>query len=286
MLEFREIDYHQDIPDAVNLIRKELDSQYTENFFRWKHINNPFGQSYGLLATDNNKIIGLRMFMFWKFYNKNRIVTALRPVDTVVDKNYRGKGLFKKLTLQGLEENKGNYDIIFNTPNENSLPGYLKMGWAKIPANEFKLGLFDFLSFNKKTQSIEFNQISKLNSDSSFFETYKCEAFLKWRYSDSRYKIARLNSATIIYSLSKIGFLKQIIIQELIGDIIDIKALVKTLCKEYRTVFVYYYVNDQTKKLSPFYQRKQKQAIIVAREDIQSIAGNINFSLGDLEGKL
>src|SRR5690606_29942836 len=109
-------------------------------------------------ATDNGKIVALRMFMFWKFHNsvENKSVIAIRPVDTVVDYNYRGQGLFKKLTLKGLEACKGRYDLIFNTPNENSLPGYLKMGWEYKNPKYFKVGMI-LPSFSKR--NVEFGDL-------------------------------------------------------------------------------------------------------------------------------
>src|SRR5690606_36927640 len=43
-----------------------------------------------------------------------------------------GKGIFKKLTLALVEFCKERQDhFVFNTPNEQSKPGYLKMGWEE-----------------------------------------------------------------------------------------------------------------------------------------------------------
>ncbi|WP_051935903.1 GNAT family N-acetyltransferase [Salegentibacter sp. Hel_I_6] len=287
MLDFREIDYQKDISEVVKLIKRGLDKGYTEEFFRWKHLKNPFGKSYGLMAIDNGKIIGLRMFMFWKFsnVNVNKNLIAIRPVDTVVDEDYRGKGLFKELTLRGLEECKGKYDLVFNTPNENSLPGYLKMGWEKVPENSFKLGLFNCFFYGGKT--LELTQLPvSLISKSEGWQTFKSGSFLKWRYEDPKYKSASLKTAIVIYSINDLGFFKQIVVQELFGEVNDIRDIIKAVCKKHVTVFVYYYSNLQTKGLKPFYKQARKEAIVVARGDVNKVASNINFSLGDLEGKL
>ena len=54
------------------------------------------------------------------------------------DPDYQGKGLFTALTMHGLDELRDDgVDFVFNTPNDQSLPGYLKMGWqvvGKVPA--------------------------------------------------------------------------------------------------------------------------------------------------------
>ena len=43
-----------------------------------------------------------------------------------------GTGVFTRLTLAALEELKIDTDLVFNTPNGKSLPGYLKMGWRRV----------------------------------------------------------------------------------------------------------------------------------------------------------
>ncbi len=276
------------LKQVIELINTNLDPNYSIEFFRWKHIENPFGRSYGLVATDRGKIIGLRMFMFWRFFNKieNKSLTAIRPVDTVVDSNYRGKGLFKKLTLKGIEDCKGKYDLIFNTPNENSLPGYLKMGWSKIPANYFCLGLYHFLPFDSKISGLKQFSLNKgLNSNG--WETQKSESFLQWRYRDSKkYKAVSLGTANIIYSVGKLGPLNQIVIHELYGEVNDMRHIVREVCRKHVTLLVYCYLNKQQKKLKPLFLRPRKQAIIIQKEDTNLISNHINFSLGDLEGKL
>lgn len=131
MLTYREIDYKKDVSEIIYLLRTSLSDNHTEEGFLWKHYYNPFGQSYGRVACDNDNIVGVRMFMFWEFRKGQQIIKAIRPVDTITHPDYRGRGIFKKLTLEGLEECSGNYDLVFNTPNENSLPGYIKMGWKR-----------------------------------------------------------------------------------------------------------------------------------------------------------
>lgn len=288
MLEFREINYQNDVPDIVNLISKGLDKEYTEDFFRWKHLENPFGKSFGLVATDNGKIVGLRMFMFWKFTNKkeNKIITAIRPVDTVVDNAFRGKGLFKKLTLQGLDKCAGKYDIIFNTPNENSLPGYLKMGWEKVLTNHFEYGLKVPFFSSGYPKNLGISKFPDFPIAVDQWETLRDEIFLKWRYKNGKYHSVVLKSAGLIYSLDKLGFLNQIIIQEIFGETEDKNKLLSSLCRKYSTIFIYFYSNFHMHDIKFLYKRKRKHATVVQKNDTYGISGNLILSLGDLEGKL
>lgn len=180
MLEFREIDYSNDIPEIVDLLRTSLSEKHTKESFKWKHIDNPFGKSLGFLALDKNKIIGVRMFMKWDFSNEGEIIHALRPVDTVTHSDYRNKGIFKKLTLDGLEKYKNNYDLIFNTPNQNSYLGNLKMGWKKYPIKiNFKFALILPLLTKSHTDNPPINS-DKNKVSYNYFTTNKSSSYLQW----------------------------------------------------------------------------------------------------------
>ena len=282
---FREIEYEDDINEVVSLIREGLDRACTERFFRWKHLENPFGKSYGLVATDDGKIVGLRMFMFWKFHNKSqdRTLTAIRPVDTVVNTHYRGKGLFKQLTLKGLEACKGKFDMVFNTPNENSLPGYLKMGWEQKRTKYFKTG-FVFPFFSKK--NLEFGHLPEnIFSPDNVWETLKDSTYLRWRFQDENYKISKYKDAFIIYSITRANKQNQIVIQEAFGNKKELKELLGYLAKMENSLFIYYYANELLDSLF-ILKFKRKKSVVVIKDDSFKIGNKIIFSLGDLEGKL
>jgi len=53
----------------------------------------------------------------------------MRAVDTATHPAFQGRGIFSRLTQEALERIRPDAALIFNTPNEKSLPGYLKMGW-------------------------------------------------------------------------------------------------------------------------------------------------------------
>lgn len=101
-------------------------------FFRWKHLDNPVGRSLMLVAEDETGIVGLRALMRWRFRLGGRTLRAVRAVDTATDPRRQGQGIFSRLTTAALEELRGDADLVFNTPNGNSLPGYLKLGWAPV----------------------------------------------------------------------------------------------------------------------------------------------------------
>lgn len=125
----------EDKSSIIALLRQSLGESMipkSEELWKWKHEENPFGPSFVLLAEEENEIIGVRAFMQWTWIWKNRKYQAIRAVDTATHPAHQGKGIFKKLTLKQLElcEAEG-IDFVFNTPNDQSRPGYLKMGWQQ-----------------------------------------------------------------------------------------------------------------------------------------------------------
>nr|MDQ3958041.1 GNAT family N-acetyltransferase [Actinomycetota bacterium] len=100
------------------------------SFFRWKHLAGPFGRSFLILAEDSDRVVGLRAFMRWRFTGAGGTLDAVRAVDTATHPDYQGRGIFTRLTMEALDALRDEVDLVFNTPNKLSLPGYLKMGWA------------------------------------------------------------------------------------------------------------------------------------------------------------
>ena len=101
-------------------------------FWRWKHVQNDFGHSLMLLAA-NGDLYGLRAFMRWQFRTGTGTLSAVRAVDTATNPNYRRLGVFSKLTNAAIDRARSTgVDMIFNTPNQYSLPGYLKLGWTLV----------------------------------------------------------------------------------------------------------------------------------------------------------
>lgn len=123
----------QDLSGMIELLKSSLGESLvpkSETYFRWKHYDNPFGASKVLLAKEGETIIGLRAFMFWDWESGSSRIKAVRAVDTATDPAHQGKGIFRKLTMQAVDEcRQEGVSLVFNSPNPISMAGYLKMGW-------------------------------------------------------------------------------------------------------------------------------------------------------------
>lgn len=194
----------EDLPAIVEVLKASLGEsklQKSEAIWRYKHLDNPFGQSLVLVAQEGDQIIGVRAFMRWQWQYKNKVHAAFRAVDTATHPDHQGKGVFKKLTLKAIEMGKQNGDhFIFNTPNNQSMPGYLKMGWEKVSKLKVRLIPTSPLSWKADDQKLEYalfkecsdehikslcDKHNVVTSKKNVLFTPKSQAYLKWRYENN-----------------------------------------------------------------------------------------------------
>ncbi len=128
----------RDVAEVLDLLRAALGEppllKRTPELFAWKHFDNPFGRSVALLAESGARIVGLRAFMRWDLVTPGgSTVRCVRAVDTATHPDFHRRGIFQRLTEEALELAVAQgIDLVFNTPNERSGAGYLKMGWKEV----------------------------------------------------------------------------------------------------------------------------------------------------------
>ncbi|MBD8490451.1 GNAT family N-acetyltransferase [Echinicola sp. CAU 1574] len=192
-----------DIPTIVNLLKVSLGESLipkSQALWEWKHLQSPFGVSPVWVAEDNDKLIGVRAYMPWEWTKDEIQLKALRAVDTAVHPHYQGKGLFKKLSLGLMEDSsKKGFSFVFNTPNQKSLPGYLKMGWQKKGKLPLRIAIVRPIHLlmgilTKSVQPIDLTPMdwSRLKAipledikKSNFLTTRTSLEFLQWRYAQN-----------------------------------------------------------------------------------------------------
>ncbi|QOI97873.1 MAG: GNAT family N-acetyltransferase [Flammeovirgaceae bacterium] len=185
-----------DIPAIVELLKLSLGESRmpkSEAFWRWKHLENPFGKSPVLLAIEGDKLIGVRAFIRWEWKQGDKIYKTVRAVDTATHPEHQGKGIFKKLTLDLVHQcREEGIDFIFNTPNTNSKPGYLKMGWSALGRLNINFRpVFRLLTRTASDFEEQFrwneeavNRLQYLSS-SNVMVTHHKPGFFHWRYGSN-----------------------------------------------------------------------------------------------------
>ena len=229
---------------AINaLLRQALgvgDDPRYERFLEWKHRANPFGCSYEWVATIDGAIVGYRSFLRWELIVDGAVHNAVRAVDTVTDPLHQGKGIFNALTLHGVEHLAA-HDVawVFNTPNDASRPGYLKMGWSvvgKLPVGVVPRSILTLRHVRRARQAAdrwsepctEFEPAVEAlervvgNGDppvAARWATNRTMPYLRWRYGldDLHYRGVDVSNAVVVFRVRRRGPLREALIADVIG---------------------------------------------------------------------
>jgi GNAT superfamily N-acetyltransferase len=133
--------YHAgDLDGVLEVLKAALGEspilQRTSELWAWKHQLNPFGPSLVLVAEVEGRLAGVRAFMRWDLdLPDGTRLRCLRAVDTATHPKFERRGIFRKLTIEAVEQARNDgFDLIFNTPNDRSGAGYLTMGWRQVGA--------------------------------------------------------------------------------------------------------------------------------------------------------
>lgn len=305
-----------DIPEIVEVLKASLGEQdlpLSEEIWNYKHVNNPFGRSLVLVAVENGIIAGVRAFMSWKWQYLNKTYLSYRAVDTATHPDFQGKGIFKRLTLKALELATQQGDqFIFNTPNEQSRPGYLKMGWETVDKLRVALkpAYTSFWKFNKTDISYSVSNNSKgkdlqllcelwnskLETRQRLF-TPKSVEYLQWRYQANplqEYEVFIDKGIYMAGYVKKKRGLKELRIAECIFDDRKVNKkkidkLINLWCSKFGIQVISY--SPEVLNLSLTLVNSKIGPILTLRElnlskgELETFkqVDNWNYSLGDLE---
>ncbi|TPE40000.1 GNAT family N-acetyltransferase [Pontibacter mangrovi] len=233
-----------DIPAIVELLKSSLGEgliQKSERLWNWKHVENPHGASPVLVAEADGKVVGVRAFLRWQWVYKGQVLQAIRAVDTATHPDYQGKGIFKKLTLQGLADAKEDgIHLVYNTPNESSKPGYLKMGWVEMSRMALKLKINPFAykrqavpqapSQDWRALATLLPKLANPIATTDQVQTFLSPAYLQWRYQDNPlfdyHFLSDYKSYVLFYRIKSHSFGQEMRVLDLLTDskVFDKKA--------------------------------------------------------------
>lgn len=300
-----------DIPEIISVLQAslgELKLPKSVEIWEYKHLKNPFGKSLVLLAVQENKIIGVRAFMKWEWCINKDSYSTLRAVDTGILPGFQRRGIFGELNAEALKLSFQN-DFIFNTPNQKSLGGNLKMGWehiGRIRAKALPGVPFLFISSKKTSLSVPDlykNEISEplLENHNAIFReenklfTPKTREFLKWRYSENplqKYEVLCDDDFYVAAYVKHHKYFKELRVVEHIfnneNGIKKINSVIQKLNSVYRANIITYSGNM---KLNFWELDLRSGPILIGRnleleemqwEEIKN-PDYWNYSLGDLE---
>lgn len=294
-MEYRRLNYDKDIDEVVSLIRRNLNSVYSSEILKWKHLESPFGRSVGLLAVENEKIVGVVFAALYVFQNNlQEKFTAVRFFDACTESDQRGKGIFKGLMAKGFQVFDGEYDFSLSNPNKASLKGHLRVGY-KEPRKEkfYNIGLLRPIigSIRGEMKQIRGTEPDeKPLTNQNIYLAGNHLKFLNWRYVENRYRIFEFHDEDevnyIVYRIERKNNLRVIVLCNYFGNEEKINLVLNKICRKERTFFIYYLQNRITDNIKFLFTKNYKKAVIVFKEDLKEIPENLVIALGDLEGRL
>ncbi|HEU4916667.1 MAG TPA: GNAT family N-acetyltransferase [Acidimicrobiia bacterium] len=230
----------QDQTEVLEVLRSALGEtallRRTAELWAWKHELNPFGRSLALVAVSGTKIVGVRAFMRWELITPTgETVRCVRAVDTATHPDFQRKGIFRNLTLTGVDLARSEgVQLVFNTPNPKSLAGYLKMGWREVG----KIGVLVRPSLRMLRRSdappeTEYlrNEKQYLRNEDPIFagisdrpplglRTPRSEPYLTWRYQrhpTARYSPIGVDGTTAFLRSNVRSGRRELVVSDVIG---------------------------------------------------------------------
>lgn len=97
-------------------------------FFRWKHLESPFGPSVMVVAEADGAVIGFEALIRWPVTSGGRTVVGARGVDIAVHPAHRGRGVAGALIRAATASIADGYAFAFSNPNGMSDPMLVKLG--------------------------------------------------------------------------------------------------------------------------------------------------------------
>lgn len=127
----------QRLKDAYSVLREAFQSYRHISYetFRHKHLGNPDIDLdiMTLVHYQDGIPAGTNSFMTCHLLLGQRTVSAIQSCDSAVRPDFRGRHIFSRLIQQAISLcRESRHVFIFGCPNENSYPGFTKLGFLEL----------------------------------------------------------------------------------------------------------------------------------------------------------
>jgi GNAT superfamily N-acetyltransferase len=151
------------ISETVILFKNCFDTngspKYIENI-EWQFFENPLKKCFVDIAYDTgvDKTAAIYAISCVPFLINDKVNQGSQSLDTITDKDYRGKGLFTKLATSVYQKAKDEkIALVYGFPNGNSIHGFSKkLDWAVLDPVPFLLKPLKSSYFTKKIKALNF----------------------------------------------------------------------------------------------------------------------------------
>ncbi|HNW81253.1 MAG TPA: GNAT family N-acetyltransferase [bacterium] len=221
------------VDDSLVLLRNVFPhTVFSKEWWDWKYLRNPFGKPLGWFTECNHELVGLRLLIPNRFRIGDDIFTGYQLVDTATHPDHGRKGIFSAMTKKAIEKIETENSFFFNFPNENSLPGYIALGWRQISDMNWYFSITGYGSLFRKFKEGSF-KIPVMSQKKFMYNacTDWNEASMNWRFAthpfNKYYSFNGSDKEFMIYKIRIVKNIKTAVI--MLGQSADYKIL----CSEF-----------------------------------------------------
>lgn len=146
----------------ISLFNQVFEADRKEDYWRWQFLENPAADPIIVVAEDDSKIVGQCTLLPTKMWIDNEEVLAGQSVDTMISKDYRGKGIYKEMAEKSYKlgiENDVKVRIGF--PSQMAIKGLLDdMGGSLVTNISLFMHIYRLDNFLKAV--VKFKVLSKI----------------------------------------------------------------------------------------------------------------------------
>jgi GNAT superfamily N-acetyltransferase len=219
----------------------------TLDWYRWKHLEGPWGPSAGWAAVVDGRVLGVRLFVPWRVRRDTGHASILRAMDGAVRPEARRNGLFSRLILLELDRlsaDPGDVTAVYSTSVPASREAYRKLGWAIFDVDHHvqiaKLGRarLEQLSLAELPPMPTTQVGERLRTDwTARSMQWRTDPRSGYEYSSVRLRSASSDNGLIVRQVGA-GPRRALVICHAWGDDQELAELVSAAARVYRTPFI------------------------------------------------
>lgn len=119
----------KEISDSYSIMKKVFGDNVQLDAYIHKHYENPYRISKPVhVFYDGEEAAGMNAFLGMKLIDNGKVHYIAQSNDTATLQDFRGRGIFTRL-VTNFEENDNETEFVIGLPNNNSVHGFLKMGF-------------------------------------------------------------------------------------------------------------------------------------------------------------
>ncbi len=165
------------------------DAFMTPQYYQWKY-RPPEGSAKVAVVLESGRIVAANGMFPLRIRYRDFSIRGWQSCDTATLPGARGKGYFMRC-LKALEKELGAKEIFFGFPNQNSLSGFIKLGWRERGVVTTWVNPFPFKG---RRASVNITEVDRFDHrQDSLAEQFthldgpmldRGSAYMNWRYHD------------------------------------------------------------------------------------------------------